>query len=533
MLIELSVRDLGVIGDLSLVLDPGMTVLTGETGAGKTLIVQAIQLLAGGRSDPGLVRPGTSEAIMEGRFLDGDDEVVVRRIVPAEGRGRSYLDGHMASAADLSVTAERFVDLHGQHTHQSLLAPAVQRRALDTFGGIDLGPLASARSEVADVSARLEEIGGDARSRAHEMDLLRYQLEELDEANFTDDDEDAKLEAEADLLGDAAAHLEAAAVARIALADDEGVIDGLGTTLAAIGARKPFASAAERLRSAQVEIEEAAAEVRTIAESIEEDPRRMAELRSRRQLIRDLTRKYGDTLGEVRRYGDEARERLDRLDRHEELAAELGQRLDEARLVVAHEAKHVGEARRIAAIPLSDAVTAGLPELAMKNAKLEVCVHGEDPCDDVTFGFVANSGASAQPLAKIASGGELARVMLSLRLVLSAGPETLVFDEVDAGIGGEAAIAVGASLSRLARDHQVLVVTHLPQVAAFADQHVVITKTDDGVGVLSSATHINDDERVIELARMLAGRPDSAAGREHAGELLTMGATARSTRLEQ
>ena len=197
---------------------------------------------------------------------------------------------------------------------------------------------------------------------------------------------------------------------------------------------------------------------------------------------------------------------------------------------MAHEAKRVADARRIAAAPLAEAVTAGFEDLALTRATLDVAVRGEEPCDDIEFLFAANSGSAALPLSKVASGGELARVMLSLRLVLSAGPETLVFDEVDAGIGGEAAIAVGGALGKLGGDHQVLVVTHLPQVAAFADQHVVITKTDDGVGVQSSASHIDGEERVIELARMLAGRPDSAAGREHAGELLSMGDDVRSYR---
>lgn len=530
VLVELSVRDLGVIEDLSLVFDHGMTALTGETGAGKTLIVQAIQLLTGGRTDANLVRPGATEAVVEGRFVVEDEEVVMTRVVPADGRSRAYVNGRMASAADLGTTGARLVDLHGQHAHQSLLSTTVQRRALDTHGDVDLTALQAARADVSAVRSRLAELGGDARSRAHEIDLLRYQLDELDDAALTDDAEDERLEAEADVLGDAAGHIEASALAHEALADERGALDKLGEALAAMATRRPFEAAVEQLRSVQAELEEVVSQVRDIGEGIEDDPSRAADIRARRQLIRDLTRKYGDTVSEIRVFADEARERLDRLERHEELAAELEQSLDEAERHVAHRAKAVAEGRRVAAQPLAEAVTAGFAELAMARARLDIAVRGEDPADDVEFLFAANSGSPALPLAKVASGGELARVMLSLRLVLSAGPETLVFDEVDAGIGGEAAIAVGAALGRLGGEHQVLVVTHLPQVAAFADQHVVITKTDDGSGVESSASHIDAAQRVVELARMLAGRPDSAAGREHASELVAMAAEVRAAR---
>lgn len=530
MLVELSVRDLGVIEELSLVLGEGMTALTGETGAGKTLVVQAIQLLTGGRTDPSLVRPGAREAVVEGRFVAGDDEVVMTRVIPADGRSRAYVNGRMASAADLGSTGERLVDLHGQHSHQSLLSPAVQRRSLDAHGQIDLTALTAARAHLSEVRSKLLELGGDARSRAHEIDLLRYQLDELGEAALSDDDEDQRLEREADVLGDAAGHIEAAGAARTVLSEERGALDRIGEALAAMTARGPFKAVAEQLRGVQAELEDVASQVRDIGEAIEDNPARASEIRARRQLILDLTRKYGDTVAEVREFEADASSRLDRLVRHEELAGEYEEALDEAGRLVAHEAKRVADARRIAAAPLAKAVTAGFEDLALARATLDVAVRGDEPCDDVEFLFAANSGSSALPLSKVASGGELARVMLSLRLVLSAGPETLVFDEVDAGIGGEAAIAVGSSLGRIGGNHQVLVVTHLPQVAAFADQHVVITKTDDGVGVQSSASHIDGEARVVELARMLAGRPDSAAGREHASELLSMGDEVRSGR---
>ncbi|MCP3937565.1 MAG: DNA repair protein RecN [Actinomycetia bacterium] len=530
MLVELSVRDMGVIGDLRLVLEPGMTALTGETGAGKTLVVQAIQLLTGSRADASLVRPGAAEAVIEGRFVRGDDEVVVSRVIAAKGRSRAYVDGRMANSANLSHIGSELVDLHGQHAHQSLLSPVVQRAALDDHADIDLAALGEARGKVRAVLTRLEEVGGDTRARAHEIDLLRYQIAEIEDAAIESAAEESNLEAEEDLLADAHAHLDAAGGVREAIAGDGGALDKVGHALSLVTGRGPFRIIETRLRALQGEIDDVTSEVRSVGDSIEDNPDRLRAVGVRRQQLRDLTRKYGDSLGEVLAFAKSATERLDQLERYDELADELEQALAGARTSVAAEAKLVAEARRAAADPLGRAITDLLPDLAMARAQVHVSVSGPDPCDDIEFLFTANSGSDPLPLSKVASGGELARVMLALRLVLSTGPETLVFDEVDAGIGGEAAVAVGASLAKLGAEHQVLVVTHLPQVAAFADEHVVVTKTDDGSGAKSQATPARGEGRVVELARMLAGRPDSIAGREHAAELLAMGAEIRARR---
>ena len=531
MLHELSVRDLGVIEELRLVLGPGMTAVTGETGAGKTLVVQAIQLLTGGKTDPTLVRTGAREAVIEGRFVFGDDEeIIVSRVIPAEGRSRAYIDGLMANASALSDAGRRLIDLHGQHTHQSLLSPAVQRAALDQHGGVNLEPLRAARKVLDEAVKNLEALGGDTRERAHEMDLLTYQINEITAAAIAHETEDADIEAEEDVLAHAQAHLEAGSLARQALTDDGGALDAIGTALAALASRRPFETIASRLRDVQGELDDLGAELRTALESIEDDPGRLELLRQRRQLLRELVRKYGDDLSDVIAFGREASDRLDQLVRHDELAQALEVEIDEARRLVAHEAKLVAEARRAASGPLAGAVGALLPELALPRAQISVEVRGDDPADDVEFMFAANSGTPSHRLAKVASGGELARVMLALRRVLTSGPETLVFDEVDAGIGGEAAIAVGSSLARLAANHQVLVVTHLPQVAAFADEQLVVTKTDDGVGAHSSIAPVRGPQRVVELARMLAGRPDSVAGQDHAAELVALGDAVRAER---
>lgn len=524
MLIELAVRDLGVIADLRLALGPGLIALTGETGAGKTMVVEAIDLLVGGRSDPMRVRAGAHQAEVEGLVVLGDEEHVVRRVVPRQGRSRAYIDGRLATATELAALGRRALDLHGQHAHQSLLGQAAQRAALDRFGKVDRTALEAVEAEIATLMQRLQGLGGDERARAREIDVLRFQVEELDAADLSDPHEDAVLEAEEELLGAAAAYRDAALGAVEALSGDEGVVDGLGVALASLGSQSggesPFEHLAARLRGAHEELMDVASELRVAAEGIEEDPDRLDAVSARRQLLRDLRRKYGETLAEVIEYRATASERLQELASHEERAAQA-----EAALVAAHrrleaEQLAVRAARQAAAGPLAASVQAHLAELAMAGARLAVEVPDEGAGEGVTFVMAANSGAALAPLSKVASGGELARTMLALRLVLTEGPPTLVFDEVDAGIGGAAAVAVGHALRRLGADRQVLVVTHLPQVAAAADVQLSVVKHDDGRTTTTEVLQLDRDGRVVELSRMLSGTPDSEAAREHASELL-------------
>lgn len=528
MLAELRVRDLGVIADLHLVLGAGMTAVTGETGAGKTLVVDAIELLVGGRADPGMVRAGADEALVEGRFVVGDDEVVIRRVIPRTGRSRAYIDGAMATATELAERGADLVDLHGQHAHQSLLSAAAQRAALDAFGEIDLAPLRDAALAVATVREQLESLGGDPRERARELDLLAFQANEIEAARLEDPEEEAALEIREDALANAVAHREAAATAYAALTDEGGAGDGLRNAIAALGTREPFHAVTEQLRTAVAELEDAATALRDAAEGIDEDPEALASVRSRRQLLVELRRKYGDTIGDVMAFGDKAGERLAELRGHDADVARLTTALDEAErghLVVA---RQVREARASAAPTAAAAVVEQLGALALARATVSIEVGVEGAGDDVAFLFAANPGEPEQPLRKVASGGELARVMLALRLVLTSGPPTMVFDEVDAGIGGEAAVAVGQALARLGDERQVLVVTHLPQVAAFADAQVQIVKEDAGERVEAQALQLTDADRVVELSRMLAGDADSAAARKHAKELLAAGRKRRA-----
>jgi DNA repair protein RecN (Recombination protein N) len=520
VLTELAVHDLGVIDDLELVLGPGMTALTGETGAGKTLVVEAIELLVGGRADGVLVRSGAEEARVEGRFVVGDEERVLARVVPAQGRSRAYLDGRLATAAELAALGSELVDLHGQHAHQSLLATRAQRDALDHFGAVDRGPLLAARGRAAEIDAALAAMGGDTRARAREIDLLRFQLAEIEAAAITSADEERHLVAEEERLAGAQAHRDAGWAAYAALTDDGGARDSAGSATAALAGRAPWAEIETRLRALAEEVADIAAEVRQVAESIAEDPERLETVRARLRLLADVRRKYGESLSHVMAFADEARARLSELEEHDQRALVLeGERtaaLEEARAAAAA----VADARRVAAPRLAAAVEERLQKLALAGAGFGVVVGGEDPCDDVEFLLGPNPGEPLLPLAKTASGGELARAMLAVRLVLTQGPPTLVFDEVDAGVGGEAALAVGRALASVADAHQVLVVTHLPQVAAFADEQVAVVKEERGGRTVATARPVRGGDRVVELSRMLSGQPESEAARGHAEELL-------------
>ena len=532
MLTELRVEDLGIIAELRVSLGPGLTAITGETGAGKTLLVDALELLCGGRADPQLVRDGATEARVEGRFVipnagdDEPDEVVLARVVPVEGRSRGYVNGRLATATELAEHGRRLVDLHGQHAHQSLLAPAEQRTLLDRFAGDKaaqaIAAFRTARAAVRSIEEELARMGGDEQTRAREIDLLRYQLDEIDAAGVHDSGEDAALAREEELLADAEAHRDALATAYQSL---EGPAeDALGVAVAELATRAPFAALADRLRALQSEVADAAHDVRTAAEQIVADPDRLAGVQARRARLRDIMRKYGPTLADVAVYAKDGRERLAELEGHETRASGLDddRRAAEAEMLRAADA--LGKARRAAARPLAKAVTERLRQLALPSATFSVEVQTtectDDGSDEVTFMLAPNPGETARPLARAASGGELSRAMLALRVVLSEAPPTLVFDEVDAGIGGEAGTAVGRALASLGGHHQVLCVTHLAQVAAFADAHLNVTKGVVDGRTVAQTTLLLDDARVAEIGRMLAGVEQSAHARKHARELL-------------
>ena len=525
MLVELRVEALGVIEELSLLFETGMTALTGETGAGKTLVVEAIELLVGARADPMVVRHEADEARVEGRFIVDGEEHVLARVVPRDGRSRAYIDGRLATVTALAELGGGLVDLHGQHTAYALLQPAVQRSALDRFAGIDLAPWQASRARLADLDEHIAALGGDARARTRELDLLHFQIDEIDGVAITSVDEDEQLAAHEAVLADADAHREAASRAQTALEADDGGVDRLRTAAAALAGRPPFASLAERLRSTIAELDDIATDIRTTGEGIVADPERLAAVRSRRESLHALRRKYGEDLGAVLAFRSDAVARRAELESHDERVAELER---ERRVVDAERAAQataIAGARRAAAPSLSEAIQANLRTLGLPQARVEIEVNGADPADEILFGFSANAGDPLLALAKAASGGELARAMLAMRLVLTESPPTLVFDEVDSGIGGEAALVVGRALARL--PGQVLVVTHLPQVAAFADHQIAVRKVQRKGRATATATAVSGDERVTELSRMMTGLASSDSAREHAAELLEVAAKRR------
>lgn len=526
MLEELHLENLGIIESLDVLFSAGLNVVTGETGAGKTLIVDAIELLVGGRADSTMIRSGADEARVDGRFVDGEgNEVVISRVLTRTGRSRAYINGRPTTVSAVAEACRDLVELHGQHAHQSLLSPARQRDLLDAFGSIDLTELQQARAELTGIEAEMFSLGGDERERARQIDLLRHQVSELDAAAIQGPDEDERLATAEALLADAVAHREAATLALEFLNADSGGRDAVALARQQLVDRLPFVALVDRLDSVLAELDEVISEIREAVDTIEEDPAALDRLRTRRHLLADLRRKYGRDLTEVMAFADEARQELGTLEGYEERVKQLGDRRRAASEAVERAARAVGAARAAAAPTLCERAVGALAELALGHARLDYVVDADDVAGDrAEFWFSANPGTATLPLARVASGGELARVMLALRRALleeagTLGSATLVFDEVDAGLGGAAAMAVGGSLAGVARRHQVMVVTHLAQVAARADRHLVVNKDTGPDRVEVQVVPVAGDERLDELARMLAGSV-SAAAREHAAELL-------------
>jgi DNA repair protein RecN (Recombination protein N) len=580
---EIRIGSLGVIDSSTLELGPGLTVITGETGAGKTMVVTALGLLLGGRADSGAVRSGARSARVEGVVraaeLPGfaaaveeaggeveDDRVVLARNVAAEGRSRAYVGGAGVPVSVLSEVAEPLVAVHGQSDQHRLLQGSAQRDALDRFGGAGVETLlARYREVVADLTStedELTEVTASARERAREADLLRFGLGEI-EAVAPEPGEDAALAAEEARLGFADTLRTAAEAAREALSSDEDRPDALGTTSAARQAlesvREHDAEAgelADRLAEVAYLLSDAAADVASYADRLETDPTRLAAVSERRAALTALTRKYGDTVDEVLAWAAASATRLTSLDGTDERIEELRGRRDDLRAQLAGVAGELSDARSAAAQRLSAEVTAELALLAMPHARVEIAVtqrevtapedpaaprspvevagrwlrYGRSGVDDVEFLLAANTGTDPRPLHKGASGGELSRVMLALEVSLAATSPvpTFVFDEVDAGVGGKAAVEVGRRLAQLARNAQVLVVTHLPQVAAFADRHVVVEKSSDGSVTTSGLSVLDPEERERELSRMFAGLEESDTALAHARELLEVASPTRA-----
>ncbi len=532
MLVELSIENLGIIESSRLTFDSGFTAFTGETGAGKTMLVEAIGLVVGQRADVSVIRDGAEEARVEARFVtsgpDGDVETVLCRVLHREGRSRAYINDRMATVATLAEVGQSLVDIHGQHAHQRLMSASVQRDSLDAFGKVDTSALREAREAVTQIDANLAALGGDEKSRVREIDLLSFQCEEIENAGLSRPDEDQALSREEDELGDVVRHQEALLKVSALLSDDGNAVDLLGQVSRSLSPISSMREIRERVENLLAELNDISHTVRGAAENSEENPERLEEIRLRRQALRDLVRKYGDTIADVMAFGAEARTRLNELLSYSERVQELESSRANALKVLHSRQLEVGRQRRKTAPGLAAAVEKRLRLLALPHATIQVAVgdEGSDPSGEaVSFMLAANPGSAPMPITKVASGGELARVMLALRLVLTTDPATMVFDEVDAGIGGAAAVAVAQALRELGTDHQVFAVTHLAQVAASAHSHIVVSKSVKSGKTYGRATKVLQEDRVGEIARMLSGGIADESALTHAQEILnTLGA---------
>ncbi|WP_109505775.1 DNA repair protein RecN [Nocardioides speluncae] len=585
MLEEIRISSLGVIDSSTLELGPGLTVITGETGAGKTMVVTALGLLLGGRADSGAVRLGAKAARVEGvvntaslpEFAEAveeaggeaeDGRVLLARNISSEGRSRAYAGGASVPASALADLAEPLVAVHGQSDQHRLLQAQAQRDALDRFGGTKVDDAATRYAELhrelAGIEKELTEVVANARERAREADLLRFGLSEI-EAVAPEPGEDVSLAAEETRLGFADTLRTAAEQAREALSSDSGGPDALALSSSARslldGVREHDAAAgelADRLAEVSYLLSDLATDVSSYATGVETDPARLAAVSERRAALTALTRKYGETAAEVLIWAEVSSARLLELDGTDERIETLRAARERLRKELADAAASLSAARTAAAAELADVVTGELRLLAMPHAVLTIQVsqteeaEPEDPersgtplevdgrwlrytatgVDEVELLLAANTGSEPRPLHKGASGGELSRVMLALEVALAGTSPvpTFVFDEVDAGVGGKAAVEVGRRLAELARTAQVLVVTHLPQVAAYADRHVVVKKASDGTVTTSGLTVLGDKDRVRELSRMLAGMEESYTALAHARELLASAKEARAAR---
>ena len=547
---ELHVRNYAVIDDLTLELQPGLNVLTGETGAGKSLIVGALSLLIGERASSDVVRAGESRAMVEGVFdcsrvselarlceeqgIDVEDGwLILRREVQREGRNRAWVNGSAATAGLIRRLGEALVDLHGQHEHQALLRRDAQRDMLDAFAGATEAALrtAGAYALLANLRRRIEETREETARTRERADYLEYRAREIESARLEiGEDESARLEARRLEHSEELMEVSAALHATV-YGEDGSLVDRLGELARKVEDLIRIDPEAAEIGTlffdSRTTLEELGQRLSAYHSTVEHDPGRLAELRTRLDLIHGFKRKYGDTIEEILRAGHAAREELEKADRCvldlESLAREEG----EAHRDLAREAATLTKLRRSAARRLEDEVSGLLPELGMEGGRFRVHIVeldeiGSKGAEWVEFQVTLNPGFDPGPLSRIASGGEMSRVMLALKTVLAEVDDvpSLVFDEIDSGVGGRVAHQVAARLARVAESHQVFAITHLPQIASRAGAHLFVEKIRKGGKAAARVRRLDGDDRVEELARMLGGDPDSEVSRRHAAELL-------------
>jgi DNA repair protein RecN (Recombination protein N) len=570
MLLELRAENYAVIDQAVASFGPGLNLLTGETGAGKSILIDALALLLGGKASPDVVRHGAEKAVLGCVFestpgavaiLDANgidtgafsDDILLRREIAAGGKGRVFVNNQPATVAVLRELAPELGLIHTQGETLGSFDQAQQRGLLDRFGGIATDDVAAAFADWRTTTERLAELQASEQDRMRMADLWRFQAREIADAQLAAEDEDAQLEAEKLVLANAEKLYTAARSAHELLYESEGAAQTTLTAalkhveeLAKFDAR--FAEPAAQLAAAKAAVEDVSAQVRDFAEKVHASPVRLEEIEDRLAALDRLKRKYGGTLGEVMRFGEEAARRLAEVENRDELLAELRVKLERDAALYRAAAEKLTAARRAAASRLEKLATAEINDLAM-TARFKVQVAGsgetggEEAANWAAHGWdrvecliATNAGEPLKPLDQIASGGEMSRVLLALKVTVeesfAAGvghgrkkaqlptPRMLVFDEIDIGIGGRAAEAVGRKLKTLARRQQVVCITHLPQIAAFADQHFLIEKADKGGRTRTSVRRMEEGERAQEIARMLSGAKLTETSLEHARSLL-------------
>ena len=552
MLMNLQVRDFAIVDRIDIELEPGMTVLTGETGAGKSILVDALGLVLGERGSAQLVRDGAKRAEFAAEFdvsalplvtgwleeqaLDLDDDCLLRRVINADGRSRAFINGNSVPLSQLKALGELLLDIHGQHFHQSLGRRNIQRDLLDHFGGLldDRAIVATHYIEWKALSDRVEELTGAEADRAARLDLLTFQLQELDSLALEEGEIDA-LGSERQKLQNSGKLAEGVGRALDGLFDNDAgnanslIADALRSIEQLVDFDEDLQPVLEILNSASIQVTEAADTLRRYTEAIDMDPARRDWVEERLDAIQTISRKHRVTADELPELADRMRAEHDELSHAEERGRELEEQAVAARAEYLKQAKALSRARHKAADRFASAVTDAMHSLGMPGGVFQVQLTPLDTraarswgLDQVDFLISANPGQAPQPLAKIASGGELSRMSLAIQVIASDGSAipTMVFDEVDSGVGGSVAEMVGRRLQELGANRQVLCVTHLPQVASLADQHFRISKVTDGKSTRTRVSPLAQEERTEELARMLGGVEITRKTLEHAAEML-------------
>ncbi|HET7627490.1 MAG TPA: DNA repair protein RecN [Bacillales bacterium] len=560
MLGELSIRHFGIIESVDLSFDKGMTVITGETGAGKSMIIDAIGLLIGGRGSAEFVRHGAEKAEIEGLFyidnghpcreelaslgLETDDEMIVlRREISKAGKSVCRINGKMVTLAALKQTGKKLIDIHGQHEHQDLLQSERHLSLLDNFGGTKVDETSEKYRErfesYVELRKRWKQLHENEKEAAQRIDLIRFQVEEIDEAALVPN-EDEQLEEERAVLANYERVFAALKKSYESLNGEQRGLEWVGEAMQSLSqianVNDDYRQMHERLADHYYLLEEMTFSIRDTFESLAYDPERLNELESRLHDLQKLKKKYGDSVNDILAYRRQAAAELDQLTNRDRQVEETKAALASIKEQLRVDAKRLTEARKETANRLIEAITNELAELQMAKTRFDVQFSersdfARDGLDDVEFLISTNPGEPLKPLARVASGGELSRIMLALKSIFSKGEgiTSIIFDEVDTGVSGRAAQAMAEKIHRLSAHSQVFCITHLPQVAAMADTHLFITKKESRDRTITSVESLNTEQQIDEIGRMISGAEMTELTKQHAKELLDLAGRLKST----